>query len=325
MKPTAALLTARTPGAIGLIVVEGIDRLSWERISSAALPDVGVPSHVHFHDQLGEFDDGVVARITASRAYLMPHGGVRIATRLLAALDAAGATIDHEPAPATLEEAMLDALARAASPLAVDLLLDQPRRHADSPPPTADDLARSARLDRLIVPPTVVLFGAPNIGKSTLTNRLAGRTVAIAADHAGTTRDHTRTRLDLGGLVVDWIDTAGRPGRDKAASSIEQRAIDLDADEIGRSDLLIAVADAESEWIETDRPADLRVGLRGDLGPRNGADLTVSARTGDGLEALVAACRARLVPPADLAHPGPWWFNPPKWRAPGLASPPNCG
>jgi hypothetical protein len=55
---------------------------------------------------------------------------------------------------------------------------------------------------------------------------------------------------------------------------------------------------------------------RCDLGARPGADLAVSALRGDGMQELVAAMRDRLVPPEDLAHPGPWLFD-----ARGITSP----
>jgi tRNA modification GTPase len=62
---------------------------------------------------------------------------------------------------------------------------------------------------------TIVISGPPNAGKSTLLNALAQRDVAIVSEHAGTTRDLLEVHLDIGGLPVTLIDTAGlRESRD---------------------------------------------------------------------------------------------------------------
>lgn len=55
----------------------------------------------------------------------------------------------------------------------------------------------------------VAVMGLPNAGKSSLVNALAGREVAIISDQAGTTRDYVRSRLELEGVEVDLLDTAG--------------------------------------------------------------------------------------------------------------------
>jgi small GTP-binding protein len=212
-----------------------------------------------------------------------------------------------------IEALTLLALSRATSPLAVDLLLDQPRRRrAFTEAVTASDQARSQRLNRLITPPLVALVGAPNVGKSTLTNALHGRAVSITADLAGTTRDYTAARIDLGGLVVDWHDTPGVRASDDA---IEQRAIALARRLLHRADLIIAMRDPEHDWpalADLPRPADLLVMNKVDAarrGARPEGALLVSALRGEGLELLVATVRDRLVQPADLANPRPWLFD----------------
>ncbi|MCE8471849.1 50S ribosome-binding GTPase, partial [Rhodovulum sulfidophilum] len=55
----------------------------------------------------------------------------------------------------------------------------------------------------------VAIVGPPNAGKSTLLNHLAGREAAITSEHAGTTRDVIEVRMDLDGLPVTFLDTAG--------------------------------------------------------------------------------------------------------------------
>ena len=70
-------------------------------------------------------------------------------------------------------------------------------------------LAAQGRSERLRDGLVVAIAGPPNVGKSTLMNRLARREVAIVSPHAGTTRDVIEVQLDLDGYPVTVIDTAG--------------------------------------------------------------------------------------------------------------------
>jgi hypothetical protein len=266
---------------------------------------------------LGGIDTGVIARPSGSCLLVMPHAGPAVLRELATWLDAAGLASEQAVDPTGLfpeaeseiEARMLRALSIAESPLAIDLLLDQPRRWREMPHPDADIEARSRVLSRLIEPPLVVALGPPNIGKSTLLNALAGRTAAIVADAPGTTRDHVGVRLDLAGLVVDYIDTPGMTG--SPADPIQAAAQRIALVAAARADLVLVCADATAELREdlvVPRPA-LVIGLRRDLGPpRRRCDLEVSACTGTGLAPLVAAIRDALVPPATLDDPRPWQF-----------------
>lgn len=278
--------------------------------------------------RFGEIDEGVVARWSQHAATLMPHGGPAVVRGILEWLASAGLTPCDTPsadlralypeAADDIEARMLAALARAASPLAVDLLLDQPRRwrEADSGLALTDaDAARSARLNRLIDPPLVVAFGRPNIGKSTLLNALAGRGVALVADAPGTTRDAVGAMLDLAGLTVRYLDTAGVPDVPPPAGSIEDEAMRAALDAARSADLLLLCGDATATPLDPPSGApSLRVRLRADLAPAEPLDrrpaLRVCAVRGEGLAELVSAIREALVPSADLAHPGPWRFWP---------------
>jgi tRNA modification GTPase len=148
--------------------------------------------------------------------------------------------------------------------------------------------------------------GTPNVGKSTLSNALLGRSMSITLDAPGTTRDYTTGLIDLAGLVVRWHDT---PGLRETDDEVEAMAIDLARGLLANADLIVALTDAETEWPALPREADMRVASKCDLARRDDADLCVSAVTGEGLAELAAAVRDRLVPPDDLRHPGPWMFD----------------
>ncbi|MFP6744374.1 MAG: tRNA uridine-5-carboxymethylaminomethyl(34) synthesis GTPase MnmE [Alphaproteobacteria bacterium] len=114
-----------------------------------------------------------------------------------------------------------------------------------------DDNGRGERLrDGLFV----AIVGAPNVGKSSLLNRLARRDAAIVSDLAGTTRDVIEVHLDLGGLPVTVADTAGlRDGVEHStdADPIEAEGMRRSLARAGSADLKIAVFDAGA-WPDTD-------------------------------------------------------------------------
>jgi tRNA modification GTPase len=139
---------------------------------------------------------------------------------------------------------------------------------------------------------SIAIVGAPNVGKSSLMNALAGRDVAIVSERAGTTRDVISLRLDLGGYLVVLSDTAGIR---EALDEIEAEGVSRARREAEAADIRLAVADATSGSIPADvqaliRQDDLVVFNKADLRRERTGDgaLSVSARTGVGLDALVA-------------------------------------
>jgi tRNA modification GTPase len=90
----------------------------------------------------------------------------------------------------------------------------------------------------------VVIAGKPNAGKSSLLNRLAGHEAAIVTDVPGTTRDLLRERIDIDGLPLHVVDTAGL--RD-TADAVEGEGVRRARAEIGRADLVLYVVDATME------------------------------------------------------------------------------
>ncbi len=149
----------------------------------------------------------------------------------------------------------------------------------------------------------VAIVGAPNVGKSSLLNRLAQRDAAIVAGTAGTTRDAIEVRADLAGYAVVFVDTAGlRDG--EGAGDIEREGMARARFQAETADLVLHVVDASAPagppaagpaadaGAAPDRV--LTVANKTDLAPAPpGAGLGVSARTGAGIDALLAAIEAR--------------------------------
>jgi len=136
----------------------------------------------------------------------------------------------------------------------------------------------------------VVLAGRPNVGKSSLLNRLAGEERAIVTPIPGTTRDALREPMLIEGVPIVMVDTAGlRESRDE----IERLGIQRTRQELERADLVIAVFEANRgpDALQDLPAASARIDIYNkiDLAPGFAppADaLAVSARTGAGLEAL---------------------------------------
>lgn len=106
---------------------------------------------------------------------------------------------------------------------------------------------------------TVVLAGKPNAGKSSLLNALAGHDAAIVTDIAGTTRDVLRERIQLDGMPLHVIDTAGLHDSD---NPVEQEGIRRARQEIAKADrilLLIDSTDPDSASLDASLPANIAV------------------------------------------------------------------
>ena len=153
----------------------------------------------------------------------------------------------------------------------------------------------------------VVLAGRPNAGKSSLLNALAGYDAAIVTDIPGTTRDLVREHIEIDGLPIHIVDTAGLR---TDAGEVEQHGISRAREQISVADHALLIVDA------SEREAQVRNELVGQLPPslaytvvRNKVDLTgdepglvvedtqtinVSAKTGAGLDVLRSAIKQRV-------------------------------
>jgi tRNA modification GTPase len=147
----------------------------------------------------------------------------------------------------------------------------------------------------------VVLAGRPNVGKSSILNRLAGEEVVIVTPVPGTTRDSVRQTIQVGGVPLHIIDTAGLR---ETGDPVEKLGIERTWAAIERADLVLLIADArhgvqpEDEAILERIPARVlrkvvhnKIDLVGSAGTveAGAAVIPVSAHTGEGMEALRSA------------------------------------
>jgi tRNA modification GTPase len=301
-----ALATALRPGAVAVLqlIGPGVEDV----LSHITGRQNWSPQRLYLTDIAG-IDRGLAVLIRGGGeglAQLMPHGGPRVVQSILEKLAELGVSVDPAPDPMALypeadsliEADVLAAVARAASPAAIDLLAAQPGRWREAMRnPRAIDRNRVLHdadvLDKLIDPPTVVVVGRPNVGKSTLTNRLMGRAVSLVADLPGTTRDWVGGMVEIGGttdaVAVHWLDT---PGLRDSGDSIERRAIGIARRVIQEADVLIAMRDPELDWPEAaslPREPDLRVVNKVDDAAVAASwpdAITISAKTGRGVDVL---------------------------------------
>ncbi|MDG4890421.1 tRNA uridine-5-carboxymethylaminomethyl(34) synthesis GTPase MnmE [Mesorhizobium sp. WSM4887] len=135
----------------------------------------------------------------------------------------------------------------------------------------------------------VVILGAPNAGKSSLFNALAQREAAIVTDEPGTTRDLLEVVLDLHGMRVRVVDTAGLR---EAAGKVETIGIERARAKAGGADLVLLLEDMVHPQpvgaVPTGVPL-LSIGTKTDLmGARRGAyDLAISSKEGTGISELL--------------------------------------
>lgn len=149
------------------------------------------------------------------------------------------------------------------------------------------EIAGSRTAERLRDGFEIAIMGPPNAGKSTLINYLAGRRAALTSEVAGTTRDVIEVRMDLGGLPVTLLDTAGL--RD-AEDAVEVMGVEAAVARARAADLRIFLADGIAElplWLV---PDDIIVRGKTDIGDGTG----VSGRTGEGVTLLTRLVEERL-------------------------------
>lgn len=147
---------------------------------------------------------------------------------------------------------------------------------------------------------TVVLAGLPNVGKSSLLNRLAGEDRAIVTEIAGTTRDALKETIQIEGIPLHIIDTAGLR---ETEDQVERLGIERSWQEIGKADVVLQIVDARAGVTPADRAVAVRlpVGIervvvenKCDLAHQKAdrfelqgqVHLRISAKTGEGMTLL---------------------------------------
>ena len=151
----------------------------------------------------------------------------------------------------------------------------------------------------------VAIAGRPNVGKSTLLNRLAGEDRAMVSDIAGTTRDTVEVTTNIAGVMYRFIDTAGLHSTD---DRLEQMGIERTTEALRKARIILWLTDNEQTSFETDligytpsaEQQVYRIITKCDIArsadnaptPTDYPTLRLSARTGEGVEELLATLQS---------------------------------
>ncbi|MBM3979022.1 MAG: GTP-binding protein [Planctomycetes bacterium] len=263
MSDTAvSLLTAPGTGAIATVEVRG--PRAWElarRLFAPAgkpLPDLPEVNRFWFGTLAG--DEVVLAATAPDAVEVHCHGGPRVVQMVMAAFEASGGrqppVRSHEeenrgltPPARLLERAptlrtaniILDQLNGAFVTEVRDILAQMATNWWDQWPRIGALAARGSTAGAHLVEPwKVVIAGAPNVGKSSLINALAGYQRAVVSEVAGTTRDAVSVRTAFDGWPVELIDTAGV----REVAGLEAEGVRLAHRAMRAADILVWVVDA---------------------------------------------------------------------------------
>ena len=183
--------------------------------------------------------------------------------------------LSHRLQPIKQKLVELIALLEAGIDFAEDdvsvLPADQILQHIATVQSPLQELAKSFAYGKIVHEGlTLAIVGRPNVGKSSLFNRLVERERAIVTATPGTTRDLVTETVSIGGIPVKLIDTAGiRGALDEAESIGIQKSLEALAD----ADLVLAVLDCSQTEDEQERELLARVSSRGGMVVENKADL----------------------------------------------------
>ncbi len=159
---------------------------------------------------------------------------------------AVGAIRERLVALAARVEVAIDFSDEDVAPLDVDALADDGAEIVAELRALADTHARGRLLRDGV---RVAIVGRPNVGKSSLLNRLLGVERAIVTEIPGTTRDVIEEAIDIGGVAITLSDTAGLRS---SGDPVEAIGIERTRREMETADLLLAVFDGSARWTEED-------------------------------------------------------------------------
>ena len=314
---TGAIATIRVMGVAAWTVATAMFRPA----NGTKLPDVPTRKRVWF----GHLGDGIGDEVVLTVKEIDPelvleihcHGGRRVVAWIVEQLQSAGCVSRQ-----TEIDTPWDVLAKARTVRTASILLDQCQgafelaiRAIIAAIQTGDILLAQQRLARmtgfcefgrhLVEPWEVVVAGAPNAGKSSLMNALAGYTRSVVSPVPGTTRDVVSAALAFDGWPISLSDTAGLR---IATESLEASGVEVARRFLRDADLIVWLIDSTED--EPGWPTDEALSATKFLLVKSKIDLpaatwvstasdevlAISTFTGDGIDSLIAQIVARLVP-----------------------------
>lgn len=256
----AMVMTGAGGGAIAVVrlVGEGVGAFLRGHFSKTVVEGRCVHGELRLGERVVD-DPVVVASGGGMVADLNVHGGPWVVRSLVEMVRGAGFEVVERAGveewvgfvegERVLEREVGAYLPVARTELAIRTLLDQPRLWGEWIGGLRGEEVETVLRDRslywLLHPPRVAIVGIPNVGKSTLANRLFAQERSITADVAGTTRDWVGEIANVDGLAVMLVDT---PGVRETCDEIERRAIEGSAWQVGGADLVVVVMDASQSF-----------------------------------------------------------------------------
>jgi tRNA modification GTPase len=307
---TVRLATLTAPGRSALATLGLYGPDAWSLVQPLFRTPQGQPLRDPLpvgRARYGRIDDEVLLVAVPEGYEIHCHGGPEVVRLLTEHFTQGGAEV--VPWSETIADEALRWLPYAPTLRTAGILLDQ--HHGAFRAAVAcllTDLPDTTELERLvarlgvgrhlIAPWRVAIAGAPNAGKSSLLNAIAGFERTVVSPLPGTTRDLVRVPLALEGWPIEFVDTAGLR---EAGETLEAAGIALARQELDTADLVVWLVDATAERsLLPDRPA-LLVWNKSDARPefvanRSAGELAISALTGAGLTEFLAVLVAALIP-----------------------------